>query len=65
MRKPTLKEWGVTGLTAILIALFQIGINFDPTVIEDWQFWALTTGGSVVRSVSQKMVETFFNSAIE
>lgn len=64
MRKPTLKEWLVTGLTAVLIALFQIGIDFDPTIVEDWQFWALTVAGSVVRSVSQKMLETVFNSTV-
>ena len=65
MRKPTLKEWLITGLTAVLIALFQIGLDFDPTIIDDWRFWALTVVGSVIRSVSQKMLETIFQSAIE
>ena len=45
-------ELGWLIATTAILALAQVLLTFDPATITDWQTWALSLAGAVVRAVA-------------
>ena len=49
--KPSREFAWFLGLTAA-VSVLQVLINFDPSKVADWKFWAVSLGAGAVRAVA-------------
>lgn len=46
--------WAI--VTAAVLAIAQILMEFDPATIGDWRFWAINASGAVARAIGAAIV---------
>ena len=54
-----MREAGWAALVAIATVLLEALITFDPSVITDWQVWALGIGAAGVRAAAAAVLAAF------
>jgi len=59
-----LPELGFAAAVAVLTALLQILVDFDASVIGDWETWAISAGSAAARAAAVAMLAVLGKSVL-